>query len=225
MAKKEVKKYEKECIICGKKYRSSRIDSRYCSNANCRKKASLQGKTRKKEKEKEELKRRQEEEKRLKEKKAEEQRKEKEWKSFLKEYQELERVEREKKIHDTAISHIVYALLENAESREHRIREEQEKRQKAISTLERLRNKIFEMAQECKELYYYDLYLRTEFKSIKRKLMEYYDLKGDINGFYYLQHIYDSQGKLVKIIPWIKAIEADQDGMQIMCIAQMVAYW
>lgn len=206
MAKREVKPYEKECVICGKKYRSNRIDSRYCS-VNCRKKASLQGQTRKKEKE------------------EQQQRKEKEWKKFLRDYQELERVEREKKIHDTAISHIVYALLENAESREHRIREEQERRQKAISTLERLRNKIFEMAQECKELYYYDLYLRTEFKSIKRKLMEYYDLKGDINGFYYLQHIYNSQGKLVKIIPWIKAIEADQDGMQIMYIAQMVAYW
>lgn len=206
MAKREVKPYEKECVICGKKYRSNRIDSRYCS-VNCRKKASLQGQTRKKEKE------------------EQQQRKEKEWKKFLRDYQELERVEREKKIHDTAISHIVYALLENAESREHRIREEQERRQKAISTLERLRNKIFEMAQECRELYYYDLYLRTEFKSIKRKLMEYYDLKGDINGFYYLQHIYNSQGKLVKIIPWIKAIEADQDGMQIMYIAQMVAYW
>ena len=202
MAKREVKPYEKECVICGKKYRSNRIDSRYCS-VNCRKKASLQGQTRKKEKE------------------EEQQRKEKEWKKFLKDYQELERVEREKKIHDTAISHIVYALLENAESREHRIREEQEKRQKAISTLERLRNKIFEMAQECKELYYYDLYLRTEFKSIKRKLIEHYDTNGTLDGFYYLQPIYDNNENPIIVIPWIKAVEADPNGMMAICIAKI----
>ena len=221
MAKKEVKKYEKECIICGKKYRSSRIDSRYCSNANCRKKASLQGKTRKKEKEKEELKRRQEEEKRLKEKKAEEQRKEKEWKSFLKEYQELERVEREKKKHDTAISHIVHALLENAESREHEIKEKHERRQNAISSLEKLFYQISKIEEKHEELFYYKLYLGTEFKSLKRKLIEYYDTNGTLDGFYYLQPIYDNNENPIIVIPWIKAVEADPNGMMAICIAKI----
>lgn len=221
MAKRVVKSYEKECIICGKKFRSSRIDTRYCSNANCRKKASLQGKTRKKEKEEEELKRKQEEERQRKAEKAEEQRKEKEWKKFLKEYQELERAENEKKTHDTAISHIMYALLENAESREYEIKVEQERRQNAISSLERLRNIISEWAKEYDEFYYYDLYLKTHFAEIKRELIECYDTNGTIEEFFYLQEVKTRQGKFF-IIPWIKSIQGDPDNMEIRCIVEML---
>lgn len=223
MAKRVVKSYEKECVICGKKFRSSRIDTRYCSNANCRKKASLQGKTRKKEKEEEESKRKQEEERRLKAEKAEEQRKEKEWKKFLREYQELERAENEKKIHDTAISHIMYALLENAESREYEIKVEQERRQKAISSLERLRDMISEWAKEHDEFYYYDLYLKTCFADIKRKLIEYYDTNDTIEGFFYWQEIQPHYGKPI-IFPWIKSIQGDPNGMEILCIVKMLEY-
>ena len=68
---------------------------------------------------------------------------------------------------------------------------------------------------------YYKLYLGTEFKSLKRKLIEHYDTNGTLDGFYYLQPIYDNNENPIIVIPWIKAVEADPNGMMAICIAKI----